>query len=271
MFAKLLKHDIRAVFKYWWIGAVASVVFAVFGGFAFRIMEHQNETEHEDIVTIGTITFIFCFMGVLLFSLFTHILLLIRYKKHFFTDEGYLTFTLPVKKTTLIDSKLAVAFIFTVISYLVTYIDLAIMNLISDEFFWKFFDGSDSAKLNQSLGGYTVPYIITYVLIACVAILCYIALMYVCITVSALIAKKHKRLVGIGIFALFTWFVSYVVSSLTIYISFGAYDYSEEYLALFTVETELVMLLGLLGILIAVFGILYFILTLILNKKLNLA
>ena len=86
-----------------------------------------------------------------------------------------------------------------------------------------------------------------------------------------MIAKKHKRLVGIGIFALFTWFVSYVVSSLTIYISFGAYDYSEEYLSLFTVETELVMLLGLLGILIAVFGILYFILTLILNKKLNLA
>ncbi|MBR3972200.1 MAG: hypothetical protein IKJ83_04905, partial [Ruminococcus sp.] len=214
---------------------------------------------------------IFCFMGVLLFSLFTHIILLIRYKKHLFTDEGYLTFTLPVKKTTIIDSKLVVAFIFTVISYLVTFIDMLIINTISENFFLEYFGTSNYSERMNYFGNYAVPYIITYVLITCVAILCYIALMYVCVTVSALIAKKHKRLVGIGIFALFTWFVSYVVSSLTIYISFGAYDYSEEYLSLFTVETELVMLLGLLGILIAVFGILYFILTLILNKKLNLA
>ena len=270
MFAKLLKHDIRAVLKYWWIGAVVSVGCAILGGICCRISFVEN-TDYIAISNAAYQTFLFCSMGIMLLPLFTYIILLIRYQKHFFSDEGYLTFTLPVKKTALVDSKLAVSFLFSIVSSCITFLCFMVMNLIADDYVFGELSTSLFEDVTKYLGGYTVPYVVLSVLVFCMAELCYIALIYVCLTISSLMFKKHKILAGLGIYTAIMWLLYVVVVVIFINFVFGMYDSSVDISSYITTETGLAILLGITGVLTIAFGVLYYILTVMLHKKLNLA
>lgn len=271
MFAKLLKHDTRAVFKYWWIGAVISMGLSVLGGFAWKVSSVRN-TQYTAIQDLTTFLFAFCVLGVIMLSVYTYIILLVRYTKNFFSDEGYLTFTLPVKKVTLIDSKIAVAFIFNLASYAVMYLDFLIMDLFSADDLFSDLLGFAWEDFYKAFGAYTVPYLILFVLISAAFTLCSIALIYFCVTFACVVVKKAKVLVGIGLYQAFTWLVFSLVRVIVVSASFNAYDPSVEDLwSMFTLQTGLFVLLGILGILIVVFAAFYFVITVILSRKLNLA
>ena len=104
MLLKLLKNDLKSVFKYWWIGAVISFCLSFAGGFLLNIL--NNNAYYSDLLTaLCTIAFVFVICGISAFSFLYLILVVIRYYRNFFTDEGYLTFTLPVKRNQLLLSK----------------------------------------------------------------------------------------------------------------------------------------------------------------------
>ena len=109
MLKKLLKYDLRSVFRFWWIVALISVGMAVLGGFAQSIL-YNNDIPRVINVIASIVVFFsyFCMMGL---AVLTQVLLFIRFYRNFFTDEGYLTFTLPVKRETLLNSKVLAGFI----------------------------------------------------------------------------------------------------------------------------------------------------------------
>ncbi len=271
MFAKLLKHDFHAVFKYWWIGAVISVGIAVLGGFAGRIA-FIGDTKYDAITDLSTIIFVFALWVIIMLPLFTQIILLVRYQRHFFSDEGYLTFTLPVKKTTLIESKFMVSFVFSVFSYLVVILNFVIIDMICVDFGLSEELSLDFSIWCENMGGYALPYAIIIILILFTLILCSNVLIFACVTFASAIVKKYKVLAGLGVYTGVTSIVFSIVRVIVVSLSFSEYDSSaQELMDLFTVDTGFAILLGILGILIAVFGALYFAITVILNKKLNLS
>lgn len=274
MFTKLLKHDTKAVFKYWWIGAVASVAIAVFGGICIQIVD-VDYTQYELFLVLASIGIAFSAIGLVLLPMFTMILVIVRYYKHFFTDEGYLTFTLPVKKTSLLDSKVATTFIFSFAANLLTVLNVLLMLAVGipEHFFdpsvWKeIFDVI--GEFYTEFGAYGVLYTVLAVLILAVSTVLETLFVFVCITLAASIAKKHKVLTAIGIYYGFSMVTSFLMQIL----SFGGVS------TVITLVTGLeaaeakaavlFLMIGVLGMLVLAVSGMYLLMLYLLDKRLNL-
>ncbi len=121
MFKKCLKYDLRAPRKIWLIAAAVMVLLSILGGvggflYSNGILNLTSTTTVQDTMTpmqvlsiismmIGMFSLIAVVYAIAIFTSGTGIMLYIRYYMHFFTDQGYLTFTLPVKRSTHFWSK----------------------------------------------------------------------------------------------------------------------------------------------------------------------
>ena len=120
MLKKLSKYDLRSVRKLWIIFALISVCASVIGSFTLKVILY-DEFNHPLISILGLLGTYAAFMAILIFPIVMFILVFLRFYKNFYTDEGYLTFTLPVKRGTLLMSKTLNAMIWTVLSSLVMF------------------------------------------------------------------------------------------------------------------------------------------------------
>ena len=120
MFKKCLKYDLQALRKIWLIAAAVMLPISLLGGLGsfLYINGMVNVTAFEsagEMTALQVLTILSMIMGmfammiviyaIAIFSGGTTIMLAIRYYTHFFTDQGYLTFTLPVKRSTQFWSK----------------------------------------------------------------------------------------------------------------------------------------------------------------------
>ncbi len=124
MFKKCLKYDLRAFGKIWLIAAAVVLAVAILGSigfgsfvFAFADMVATNPEATPDLwfftqLFVGLISIFAVFSAVVIFMLGTEIAICLRYYNHLFTDQGYLTFTLPVKRSTLFWSKTVSGYMF---------------------------------------------------------------------------------------------------------------------------------------------------------------
>lgn len=233
MLRKTLKYDLQSVYRLWIILTATVLVISVFGGLSFRDIVMIPEEQHFDAFSI------FSMMGAVLtvfaiaaYILIMQLLVLYRYYQNFFTDEAYLTFTLPVKRSTLFNSKLLNALIWTAANILVVtlcvVIILALTPLKSDgtgcllvhtvETLAK----TISSILNEfNFWGYVYLFLLT------LAFLLYSAfstlLTYACITLGCTMVKKYKLLAAIAtyyiansVLSVFSYFASLAFSLATV-------------------------------------------------------
>ena len=141
MFKKCLKYDFRAYGKIWLIAAVVVLAIALLGSigfgsfvFAFADMVVTNPEATPDLwfftqLFIGLISLFAIFSSAVVFILGTELAICLRYYNHLFTDQGYLTFTLPVKRSTLFWSKTVSGYTFmigSIVMYGVAFIATAL-------------------------------------------------------------------------------------------------------------------------------------------------
>lgn len=213
MFKKLLKYDMKSVAKLWWIGAVASVAAAIISGFLIKNFIYVVQNETENVVAylasiLGIIFGVLCVLAIPLSFVFTLVLVLVRFYRHFFTDEGYLTFTLPVKRSTLLLSKtvnsliwFSAHFAVEIISFLILLVLVipaengAFINLTIFEEIGKGF-----TMLWDQVGAWLIVYILEAVLIIFATLIFSITMFHFCITFGSVLVKKAKILVSIGIY-----------------------------------------------------------------------
>lgn len=265
MFAKLLKHDIFAMFKYWWIVAVSTILFSVIGSFCISIVT-VSYTTHYSIQRIASILLIFSAIAIFISPMLIAVLMFRRFNKNFFSDEGYLTFTLPVNQSALLSSKLLTAIIFTILSIKVFELDVAIVfsydleELIDIRTLFLDIIAEYYSSFSIAIG--TILLNITII----VAIATSIAFIFLCITLANILVRKRKLLLGIGIF-----YAVVIVGSIIIRTIFtsGALDllintdHSDE------IAYALVMF-GILAITTLVGSGIYLLNLYLLDKKLNL-
>lgn len=204
MLRKVLKYDCRALFRIWWIAAVVTVALAVLGGFAEIVNQNDLRVPEMISTTAGMVMFFayFCMFGLILLA---EVLVFGRFYRNFFTDEGYLTFTLPVKRETLFNSKILAGLALVVASGGVCILSNFIMFLISDfELFQsgEYFEAIAEffAEIPEDVMGYLVLYSLEALVLLGLTLLLSVLFLYCCITFGSMIVKKGKLLASIGIY-----------------------------------------------------------------------
>lgn len=275
MLKKLLKYDLKSVFKYWWIAAVSSLALAFAGGWCITVFE--TERELPAVITIlASIMIFLVIMGFSALGIIATILIFVRFYKSFFSDEGYLTFTLPVKRSQLLNSKLLMSGITWIATGAVMVLDIIVMLVVgfNDEIFTlKFWNGFVEiiGKVFNSLDYYSIIYIFEAIAFIMLSILFSDLFLYCCITFASIITKKAKVITAIGIYYVASGVISTVVM---LFFMFGFGSIVRHFDALPEASIKPVLALVLLGIifLIAVVcAIGYTLQYWMIDRKLNLS
>ena len=209
MLKKLLKYDLRATFKYWWIAALSSIGISVIGGLSLSLVSSDLAEESGLVMMLGILGIVLSIVGISAFLVSAEIFVYLRFYQNFFTDEGYLTFTLPVKRHQLLNSKIITAFIVSASTLAVVAIDAFVVLFVHfgtgvfDLGFWSDVVSFLNMLFGQSVkefGAYPFIYALEIILLLFIAALLSVLLIFGCITFAAMITKKNKVLAAIGVY-----------------------------------------------------------------------
>ena len=204
---KLLKYDLKAVFRLWWIFSAAALAAGPLGGLCLRLLLREDalrpqplEEMFQAVAGLGVVAFVLL-LGA--YGLGTFVLVIWRYYSHFFTDEGYLTFTLPVSRTALLGSKLLTALIFQAASAAVTLISgflFVTVGVFSTDYLAFLSDAFRFLFHIPALEAEGVLLIVQGGLLAAATTVLQMLFPFLCATLGAVIAQKHKLLTGISLY-----------------------------------------------------------------------
>lgn len=274
MLKKLLKYDLRAIFKFWWIAAAVTLLMSAVVGVCISVMNSPREFP-VIINVVAVMTIVISVIGLFALPIVTFILIFSRFYKNFFTDEGYLTFTLPVTKGQLLFSKIITGTLSFFSVGIVIIIDLVVMFWIPfpEEFGQEFLKGLAQvfANLFEELGFYGAVYVLEFLVIGILSIVFAVLFLYNCITLGSIVTKKAKVITSVAIYyfsnGLFT-------TVLQIFFSFGLQNIVDK---MEEISYHSAMLLGVLILFVIILFmailcmILYTVQYWMLDRKLNLS
>lgn len=277
MLKKLLRYDFKAVLKYWWIAALSSVVLSIGGGWCISVFANEKPLP-EALYVVAGLLMVIVVLGLVAFAIMSTILVFSRFYKNFFTDEGYLTFTLPVKRSQLLNSKLITSITTTMLTTFVIIIDVIVMVCIGlhNDIFSKASLNSfenDFLKdfLNDEYIGYYFLYFIEALVLVTLLVLFSTLFMFCCITVASIITKKAKVITAIGIYYVANSVFSFVVQMFWLFgiasLESWLWNLSEQN----TVKVVSLILFGLILFISIFCGVLYSLQYWMLDRKLNLS
>ena len=203
MLTKLMRYDFRAVLTFWWIPAVILLGLSPLTGLFLYLSDHMEMTSVM-YVTVSFIMGLLVFVYVITFAVTIFLFLFACFRRlytHFYTDEGYLTFTLPVPRRTLLLSKTLVTFIMTAATGLVCCVSIMLLFVSGGagaDFFGgigRFFKG-----IFETYGGVGALYIAEVAVLAVLLLCFYLLLIQFSITLGAILAKKLKLLAAFGLY-----------------------------------------------------------------------
>ena len=257
MLKKLLKYDLNAIWKLWVALSIAVVGMSLITSLIVRsTIELSMIDENSFGMVISALSAGFMVFGLVMvwsgILLITPIMCYIRYYKNFFSDEGYLTFTLPVRRRDLYLSKVANIFIFNVGNVLVTIAAVLIMMLVippaegSSVINFAAYEavGDLLTIIWDGIGAWTLVYSLLFILFLAVLSLCEIGMIHLCITVGATVAKKHKVLAGVGIY----FGSTFILSSVSQVISMFGMESLVGFVYLLETDVDIMMHLPLLAV-----------------------
>lgn len=275
MLKKLLKYDLRSVFRFWWIAVIICTSLSIVAGISQLVSSYDGWMPQVfTAISDGAIFLTYCSYFALMVLML--VLLFIRFFKNFFSDEGYLTFTLPVSRKQLLNSKVITGFIAMVataavcgVSWLIMIAIRNISNPDSGGFFgpiiWYIADGT------KELGIYFWIYMAEGVTLALIFLALVVLFLYFCITFGSMIVKKGKLIASIAIFYGASSIFTAIVQFLLIFGSIGFLASLDPGTTLNEDPLLALFLLGLIFYLSMLSCLLYALQYRMLDKKLNLA
>ena len=203
MFKKLLKHDFKAIYKNALPLSIAALACSVIGGISINILNHSSNIHSVFKAMLGLSSLLSALVIVAAILGF-QILIYAHFYKNLFTDEGYLTFTLPVKRFSILLSKTLNALIWTTISGVVAVVLVLICMIFAGETVGVVELFKSFAKIfafRSFLEGFWIMVYILEGILICMAISAMqINLIQFCIAFGSTLAKKHKVLASFGIY-----------------------------------------------------------------------
>lgn len=205
MFLKMLKYDMKSLYRIFLLTSPIALGVCLLGGFGFNFLVSTGD-KYPLLILISVLWIMLSVFVLSAYTIIISLFVYIRFYKHLFSDEGYLTFTLPIKRSTILYSKSANAMIWTILSSIVVFIGIGLLllplALTSTQFLAEAFKGIFISLQNVPWNNLitTIVYIAEFGLITLTAAWFNVELTQLCITVGATITGKHKILASIGIY-----------------------------------------------------------------------
>ena len=230
MLRKLFKHDFYALSRLLIPTNLAVLVATIFAslGFAYTIRNSfggATEGVFFDMLQI-IVTLLMGLMFVAIFAAYFFIAFVIfhRFYSHFIGNEGYLTFTLPVKTSQLLWSKILSAMLWLIISAVVGIIcfflfilfGTAEIGIINVDVLRVI--GEGFAALREIYVGEITVFIILTVIVSVVGSVSGILQIYLSLVMGGVVSQKHKLAAGIGFYFLLNLVVGTITSTLQTFI-----------------------------------------------------
>ena len=273
MFAKLLKYEWRATRGFLGLLSLICLSAALVGGLSMRYLVWVSEldTQEDVAIVLSVLTMIFAFIAIVICCVAMELYAVWRFYKSRFTDEGYLTFTLPVTTHQILLSSFVnclISMVCALAALMVGYLVLLLLGFSAlDNFFpslwevlplamenlWRLFSGETGAFLTQLTLG-----VVTGVLNSTVV-------MMLAVTIGSILAKKHKVLAAIGVYYGINMVMSLITSVLGVVL--GLSVYSSQSSGMDVLSSMMLMESGLF-LIVAVGG--YFLMYALVHRKLNL-
>lgn len=268
MVRKLFKHEFLALARLFIPVYAIFIAMSVFG----RVLQFF-ESDSMVYSIISTFSLIVYFVAVFAVILLTMIFCVIRFYKNLFTNEGYLTFTLPTTPTKLILVKLVTATAFEIATVLTVLFSLSILTMgeayseivKAAVYLLKILEG----HLGVHLWLYIFEIIVALILATGTGLLLY----YSCITVGQMF-RKNRILAAVGVYFAY-YIINQIISTIiTIIVSFGINEQLMEKIAAFVgahmIGSIHTVLLTVMAFSLALSAVYFFIIRFIIKRKLNL-
>ena len=210
MFAKLLKHEWKANGGLLSILSASALGAGLLGALVLRLLLYiERQNAQEDTYMWGTFglssALPFIIIALVAYGFAVQFINLFRFYKNKFTDEGYLTFTLPVSASQIFLSSLVSTLFWLAVSALVLLAAASMILFIGAAVPLKEHSWEIRVMLESIFGGvdYEPGYRLVSVLqsLSGVVTAVYtVVLLMTSIVVGCVLAKKHKILATIGSF-----------------------------------------------------------------------
>ncbi len=235
MLGKLFKYDMRALSRplvvLHLVVVALGVVATICGVVGWTIGEApQPGYQAESFYTLAmmgvVVGMVFSVAGVLCAPPATLVIIIHRFYRSLFTDEGYLTFTLPVPNASHLLSKTLAGLIWLAIDFVVVFAcALSVSGAIFG--YGSGFDLADSlpmwflSTIGVAFGDWQGSPAWGFAQLS-VGAVSTLATAYLAFTLGAIWASRHKVAAGIGLFAVITWGSGLILSLLSAAVTVGA-------------------------------------------------
>lgn len=215
MLSKLLKYDLRALFKYWWIVALSSVCLTFVGGISLKIFLYPTTNADTPLVTVlAFFGLIVTVIGLSAFLMATEIFIYVRFYQNLFSDEGYLTFTLPVRRRDILNSKIISGLIVNFLTVILLFAEILVIIIIGIDqptlYVWSESIGMFLRGTLELLGAWSAVYIIEALVGILLIVTAGYLLTLICITFASVVAKKHKIIAAIAFYYITNAVISFI-------------------------------------------------------------
>lgn len=272
MFGKLIKHEWKATAGTMGILTGAAFGAAVLGALIMRFNLNSSGPASEVLGLVLGLVMVFALLAVVVCAVAAEVVLVVRYYRSRFTDEGYLLFTLPVNSHQIFLSAAVNMMIWSVITGLALFLSyVAFLWIGMGEELREIVSQFQSLGIGGGVLDDMKRYIWVYILQVLVAVPYAAVTAMTCITVGAVLAKKHKVMMSFGAYYVLNMVVSTVSSTASSLLGVSEWDrmvisstetiyqMMVQQLLMVTVPLELTVIVG---------G--YFLSTWLMKKKLNL-
>lgn len=217
MLAKLLKYDFAALSRvlipvHLAVLAVGVLAIACFGVFRFVDNSSAAAPTLEPLSAMMLMSGGLCTLALGAAPVATFVVIVRRWYANLFTDEGYLTLTLPVSAGAHVASKTIAGFVWMVIDLaLLVALFLGVMAAFSGDLSALYGSSFESSALRvfESWGRGALQVASGFAQVLAVLLLAYASF-----ALGAVVASQHRVAAGVGIFVGVSWAIGFV-STLT--------------------------------------------------------
>ena len=208
MFTKLLKHEWRATRGMLGTLCLVCLGASLLGGGTMRYLIGATfqEAQHDAIVVLNVLAMVAAMIVVAVAGVAGLFLYIGRFYKSRFTDEGYLTFTLPVNThqnllSSMINSAIGMVIVFFVIcAALVLWLMIGFSGI--PDFYKTVWEKLSELWAGLKHAWSTIPwkYVWMFLLNIVTGSVCELVVLMLSVTIGSILAKKHKILAAVGVY-----------------------------------------------------------------------
>ena len=273
MFAKLLKYEWRATRGFLGLLSLICLSAALVGGLSMRYLVWVSEldTQEDVAIVLSVLTMIFAFIAIVICCVAMELYAVWRFYKSRFTDEGYLTFTLPVTTHQILLSGFVnclLGVLSSLVALGISYLVLLLLGFSAlDNFFPSLWEVLPLAMENlwRLFSGETGTFLGLLLLEVVAGVLNSTVMMMLAVTIGSILAKKHKVLAAIGVYYGINMVMSLITSVLGVVLGLSVYSSQSSGMDVFS---SMMLWNAGLFLIVAVGG--YFLTHWLVSRKLNL-